>query len=34
MGDGVKIDTINGNQMTIAAIDRKTSDGIVLSKQE
>ena len=34
MGDDVKIDTINGNQMIIAAIDRKTSDGIVLSKQE
>ena len=34
MGDGVKMDTINGNQMNIAAIDRKTSDGIVLSKQE
>ena len=34
MGDGVKMDTINGNQMIMAAIDRKTSDGIVLSKQE
>ena len=34
MGDDVKIDTINRNQMIMAAIDRKTSDGIVLSKQE
>ena len=34
MGDGVKIDTINGNQMIITDIDRKTSDCIVLSKQE
>ena len=34
MGDNVKIDTINRNQMIITDIDRKTSDGIVLSKQE
>ena len=34
MGDDVKIDTINRNQMIMAAIYRKTSDGIVLSKQE